>query len=235
MFKAKKSNTTTSSNMNKQDAMEAGIYPCRLVQLIDLGLQPQRAFQGQEKPPAHTIYTTYEFTDEFCVDKDGNEMEEKPRWLSEDFPFYSLDADLAKCTKRYKALDPKLVHDGDWEEVLGGAVNVTITAKEGKDGVTRNYIASTSAMRPRDAEKTEDLKNPARIFSLEDPDMEVYNALPKWLQEKIASNLEFHGSKLEELLSGNAPAPKKEPKIKPKAAPTENNPKEADFDEDLPW
>lgn len=63
-----------------QEVLEPGVYPARLVQLIDLGVQPQRPFQGKDKPPAQEIMITYEFTDEFLKDEDGNEIEDKPRW-----------------------------------------------------------------------------------------------------------------------------------------------------------
>ena len=41
-----------NKNFVAQANIEAGVYPARLVQIIDLGLQPQKAYQGKEKAPA---------------------------------------------------------------------------------------------------------------------------------------------------------------------------------------
>lgn len=194
---------------NKQDPIEAGNYPARLVQVIDLGLQPQRPFKGEEKPPAHCIYTTYELLDEFMKDEDGNDDESKPRWQSEEFPLYNIGADLAKSTKRYKALDADLECEGDWGKLLGMPVTVTVTAVEGKGnhlGKTFNNIGGTAPMRPKDAAKAEELKNPPKMFDLDQPDLEIFNSLPEWLREKIKGNLEFKGSKLDVLLGGSPAA-----------------------------
>ncbi|MGJ8839468.1 phage replication initiation protein, NGO0469 family, partial [Salmonella enterica subsp. enterica serovar Kentucky] len=190
-------------------------YPCRIVQVIDLGLQPQRAWEGQEKPPAQSLMVTYEFTDEFMKDDEGNDILDKPRWLSEEFPLRSLDSDLAKSTKRYKALDPNEDHDGDWSALVGMPCMVTVVNTEGKGknaGRTFNNIGGVSAMRSRDAERTAELVNPPKILDLDEPDMEIFNSLPEWLQDKIKANLEFKGSALDKALSGDTPAPKEEPK-----------------------
>src|SRR5574341_1285327 len=83
----------------KTPPLDPGVYPTRLVQLIDLGLQPQRPYQGKEKPPAHEIMMTYEFVDEFLKDENDEDIEDKPRWYSETLPLYSLEADKAKSTQ----------------------------------------------------------------------------------------------------------------------------------------
>ena len=83
-------------NFVPQANIEPGTYPGRLVQVIDFGLQPQRPFKGQDKPPAYELGTTYELVDEFMKDENGEDIEDKPRWVSESFPFHSLAADKAK-------------------------------------------------------------------------------------------------------------------------------------------
>jgi len=206
---ARKIKNTGSAKGPKQEAMEAGTYSCRVVQMVDQGLQAQRPYKGEEKPPAYSMSLTYEFVDEFCKDKDGNDDETKPRWLSEEMPLYSLDADLAKSTKRYKAIDPQEVHDGDFSMLAGMGCMVTITCKPNKDGENRNYISSVSAMRAKDLAKIPELVNDAKVFLLDEPDLEVLGSFPDWLQEKIKTNLEFSGSVLEKVLAGGA-APKAE-------------------------
>jgi hypothetical protein len=207
----------------QQEALEAGTYPCRVVEVIDLGVQPQRAFEGQPKPPVQHVRLTYEFTDEFCLDKDGNEQADKPRWLSEDIPFHPLSSDLAKSTKRYKAIDPKDNFDGDFTQLVGCPCNVTITATNGKgknaDNVYNN-IAAVNAMRKRDADKCAELVNEPKVFLMEDPDKAVWAKLPKWLQEKIQAAIDYPDSALAKALGGSeGKAPDK--KAKP------------DYDEDI--
>ena len=203
-----------NKNRVEQPELEPGVYPARVVQILDLGLQPQRSYRGQAKPPAYMVSITYELVDVFMVDEDGNEIEDKPRWVSEEFPIYSLEADMAKSTKRYYALDPEEVHEGDFSKLLDTPCNVTIVINRKGDKVYTN-VANISAMRPRDAAKCPELQNEARFFDLDDPDMEVFKALPKWIQEKISSNLEFKGSTLEKLLEGAEDSSEDKPKPKP--------------------
>lgn len=205
----------------KRPELEAGTYPGRLVQVIDLGLQPQRPHQGQPKPPKHQIMTTYELSDEFMLNEDGEPDEERPLWVREDLPMYPLTSDLAKSTKRYEALDPDHYYEGDWSELLGQAVNITIVINKKGDKVYQN-IVSTAPMRAKDKARIPELKNEPKVFALSDPDMDVFRSLPEWLQDKIKSNLEFAGSPLEKLLRGGGEKEEEqedEPKQKPKKAP----------------
>ena len=195
------------------EPLEAGTYPGRLVQVIDLGLQPQQ-YLGEDKAPAYSIFTTYELVDEFLKDKDGNDIEDKPRGVSENFALHNIKSEKATSTKRYNALDPNNIYTGDWVGVLGAPVMVTLVQNPGKGkntGKIYNKIVSTSAMRAKDAAKVAPLVNPTKVFDLDAPDVEVFNALPDWLKERITSNLEFKGSKLEKLLGGAAPSTSEPP------------------------
>lgn len=200
----------------QQAPMDEGTYPARVVQVIDLGVQEQRAFKGVAKPPAQTIYQTYEFLDEFCKDEDGEDQEDKPRWLSEQFPLYSLEADLAKSTKRYYALDPEENFGGDFTLLVSSPCMVTIHQYEDKKGEVKNGISSVAAMRPKEAAKAPELVNPPKVFVIDNPDLEIFKSLPDWLQDKIKGGLEFEGSALDEALKGPVkPAAKPEAKPKP--------------------
>ena len=214
-----------AGNRVEQAPIPAGVYPARLVQLIDLGLQAQRAFQGKEKPPVQEIMLTYELVDTFLLDAEGNEQEDKPRWVSETLPLYGLFADKAKSTQRYKTFDPAEEFGGDFTQVIGQPVNVTIVQNVVGDKTYTN-VANIGAMRPKDAEKCPALKNPTKVFDVDNPDMEVFAALPQWIQDKIKSNLNFAGSVLEGKVGKGAPAPKKaeQPKKAEEAPAGNNNP-----------
>jgi hypothetical protein len=226
------------SKFKPQEAIEAGTYPARVAQILDLGMQPQMPWQGQEKPPAHEIMITYELTDEFMIDEEGNEMEDKPRWISETMPLRHIDSDLAKSTKRYKALDPKMEHGGDFSQLLGEACNVLVTTYVSKkDGIERNKVQDVTAMRSRDSAKTEELKNEPKLFSLDEPDLTIFQSLPEWLQGKIKENLEYNGSALQELLEGDKPKGKGNPQAEeegPVEEPTEGS-DDTDEEEERPW
>lgn len=187
----------------KKELLDAGVYPGRLVGVIDLGMQEQREFKGEPKPPQYELMLTYEFADEFMKDEEGNDLPDKPRWLSETMPFFNLGAERAKSTLRYHALDPTEQHGGAWAELLGTACNITIIINAGRGknvGKTYENIAGISTMRPKDIESLPDLVNPSRVFDLGDPDLEVFASLPEWIRDKIKSNLEFKGSLLSGLL-----------------------------------
>ena len=159
---AKNKEYTNNSNKIEQPVLDAGAYPGRVVQVIDLGVQPQRPYKGEDKPPAQEIMVTYELADEFIVDEEGNPVEDKPRWLSENFPLHNLQSDLAKSTKRYYAVDPDGVYDGDWTKLVGQPVMINITkdAGSGKNaGKVFNNVASTSSMRKKEADKLPALQN----------------------------------------------------------------------------
>lgn len=186
----------------QQNVIEVGTVPARLVRVIDLGMQNRDAYEGQEKPPAHMVDFTYELLDVFMVDKDGNEDENKPRWISESFPIHHPSADLAKSTKRAKALDPNNDFGYDLTRMVGAPCMITIGHKQSK-GKTYANIIGVSPMRAKDAEKAPGLKNDPVVFTLDEPDMEVFNKFPDWLKEKIQNNLEFNGSKLWAMLNGH--------------------------------
>lgn len=222
----------------EQPILEADVYESYLVQLIDLGLQPQREFQGKAKPPAQEIMLTYELADAFMVDKDGEEDEDKPRWLSEVLPFYGLFADKAKSTQRYHAFDPDEDWEGDFSQAVGKPCYVTVVNNK-KGDKTYTNVANVAAMSEKKAAKMNPIKNPTKVFDLDEPDLEVFNGLPKWIQEKIQGNLNYKGSKLEALLEKGdkkeeAPKDKKAGAKQPKPK-DQDPPFDADDNNDNPY
>lgn len=212
MLNAKKIQGNGGSERVQQDNLAAGNYPARIVQIIDYGVQPQRAYAGKDKPPVQEIGVTYELLDEFMKDEEGNDVTDKPRWISENFPLHSLKAEMAKSTKRYMALDPKEEFEGNWPDLIGMPCMVTVVNNPGKDGKVYDNVGNVSAMRPRDAANAPELVNDPKVFDLDNPDMEVFGKFPQWIQDKIKGNLGFKASALEKALGGAV-------EEKPKAAP----------------
>lgn len=197
-------------NRVPQPALEPDVYPGRVVQVLDLGVQPQKPYQGQDKPPCHEIMLTYELAEEFMKDENGDDLEDKPRWISETLPFYGLQADKAKSTKRYAAFDPNGDFDGDFAKCVGVPVNITIVNNVVGDKTYEN-VGNVAAMSAKKAEKVAELVNKPKVFDLDNPDLDTFNAMPEWLREKIKSNLNYNGSALQTLLGKGAakPAPAK--------------------------
>lgn len=195
---AKNKEYTGNSDRVEQEALEPGSYPARLVQVIDLGVQEQSPFKGEPKPPAQELMITYELSDEFIKDEDGNDVEDKPRWLSERFTLHNLESDLAKSTKRYYAIDPNCDHDGDWSKLVGEPVMITIVANPGKgknSGKVFNNVTSTSVMRAKEAAKLPDLQNEGKVFDQSDLDTApILLTLANYVQDIVKKGLEWEGS-----------------------------------------
>lgn len=225
MLNAKKV-PSSGQKFDRPDPLEPGTYPSRLVQVVNLGLQAQPPYKGEEKPPVMALHLTYELLDEFMLDEDGEEIKEKPRWLSETMPFHSLDSDLAKSTKRYFALDPEQELEGDWGKLIAKPCMVNITQSKPKDDVVYNNISGVSAMREKEAAKAPELVNPPKVFDFYEPDLEIFLSFPTYLQDKMKEGLDFEGSVLEKLLEAHSegseeedePTPKKKSKVSQKEA-----------------
>lgn len=200
----------------EQEPLEIGAVEGRVVGICDLGIQKRRPFKGQEKPPVHTIRITYEICDEFMLDEEGNELEDKPRWLSEEMPFNNLEVDLAKSTKRYRAIDPDDESEGDFPSLVGKPCMVVVGQYQNKEGRTLNDVTNVTSITKKKAAKLPKLVNEAQVFLLDDPDIDIFNKYPEWLQDKIKSNLEYEGSPLQALLEGDEDKPKEKAKTKPK-------------------
>ena len=221
----------STSKFKAPPALDSGSYPARLVQILLMGVQKNRPYKGEEKAPSLLIRLTYELLDEFMENEDGTPNPEKPRWVSESLPFFSLKADLAKSTKRYYALDADSQHDGDWAQLLSSPCMVTLVQTESK-GKIYNNVAAVSAMRPKEATKAPPLVNEGQIFDFYSPDMGVFSSLPDWLQEEAKGAVDFEGSPLEALLAGSGTQTKEKTKapVKPLVEPVKTGADEGDGD-----
>lgn len=220
-------NSVPSTGGGKRTTLDAGTYPARIVAVIDMGLQTQRAYQGEAKPPARELTLTYELLDEFMKDEDGQDLVDKPRWISETFPFHNLVADRARSTIRYKSLDPAVKHEGNFAALVGMPCNVTIVINPGKNknaGKIFENVGGVSPMRPKDAEKAAQLVNSIVVFDLDAPTMDTWKDVPKWLQDKIKGNLEFEGSALQKLIGSDPTPPKEKTEANKEPAETDDQP-----------
>lgn len=196
-------------NNKVEQTVLSGSHGARVVQIIDLGIQDGGSYQGTAKPPVHKIQLTYELSHEFMKDEEGVEQTDQPRWINEDFAFHSLEVDLAKSTKRYKVLDPESTFGGDFTLLGGTPCTLAIITNAGKgkhQGKTFSNIANVTGPMNVPGYVQPELVHEVRVFTLDEPDMEVFGALPEWIQDKIKGNFEFKGSKLDVALNGGSGA-----------------------------
>lgn len=198
-----------SGGGSKYPVLLAATYPAKLVWVIDLGVHVE--YYGKDAKDARDqLQLVWEMSDEFMKDEDGKEDEEKPRWQYQDFPLFDLVAEKANSTKTYLALDPidndtgRTEFEGDFEAVLGVGANITLSKTPDKKDPNKfwNNVTSVTPMRAKDQRKLPGLVNEPKVFTMDDPDKGVFLSLPDKMQEKIKSSLNFGGSKLDKLLSG---------------------------------
>lgn len=199
---------TKRSGGVEQEVLPVGSYPCRVAQVIELGVQFKERYNKAEgrytvdetKAPTTQVMVTYEFTTEFVKDADGNDDESKPRWYSEQLYLYPLDVDMAKSTKRYNNIDPSHKKGGDWSQLVGAPCSVLIQhSPTGKARVGQ-------VMPPQKGSTVAKLKNDPKVFTLDNASEEnltIFESLPQWVKDKITSSLEFSKTPFGKLYGGS--------------------------------
>jgi hypothetical protein len=181
--------------------LDAGSYPARLVQIVDLGMQPGSSMYPE---PKLKMEMRFELLDEFMEDKEGKELENKPRWFSYELT-YNADGYMGDRSNIYKVFDALNGFEKHPKDLLGTPCNVAIAVGLKKDGKTKkNKITGVSAMREKDAVKAPELQNPTLYFSLMEPDMDAWAKLSskgQWSQQnKIKTSLEIRLTPLAKLI-----------------------------------
>lgn len=192
-----------------QPILDAGPYPARIVGMVIWGMQNQPPFQGNPKPDRTEMYLVTEMSDEFMLDEDGNEVEDKPLWKSTSFPLYPMSTENAKCVKWYKALDPSNQFDGDWSEIfnLGNPINIILDKKDGHGkhaGKVFNNIIGLASMPAKRQKVVNPLIGEKFIFDFYEPDKETWDKLPDWIKTKCKEATDFKGSPLDIMLGGES-------------------------------
>lgn len=158
---------------------------CNMV--VDCGLQ--EGFSGK---PQHKIYLRWEVPDErVTYEKDGKQVE-GPCSIG---GLYTLSlsekANLRKVLENWrgKPFTPQELQGFDITTVLGKCCQIMVTHSEdgkyanvtGVMGISKDQRARAQGAKP---------ENTPFAYSLDDHNQGVFNALPKWLQEKIENRLE---------------------------------------------
>jgi len=159
-----------------------GSYPARIVQVLDLGKQ-EDDYKGKVTV-RDKIWITFELpTETITIDN-----EEKPRWISKDFTkSFGEKALLTKVLNA--AFDTSEVPEIEsFKEFLGREMLIEIgSTSTGKD----KWIG---AMKLPKGMSVAPLANNTVYFDMDNPDADVLNSLPDFLQEKITSSESYDGT-----------------------------------------
>lgn len=193
-------------------ALDAGPRPAYVVTMATVGVQQQRPYKGKEKDPAEDIILAFEIageTVEYTFHNDGEEQTETlPRIVSNDYRFFG--GETSGLTKVRKAIDPsgeKTEEGKRIDKLLGEFCQVTLNKVESKnDGHFRNYIQGVSG--PPNLPGGTPWTPPERqqdlvLFVFDEPDWESFLKLPRWIQQKCKSALNYEGSPLHKLVEVN--------------------------------
>lgn len=181
---------------------------CNMV--VDCGLQ--EGFSGK---PQHKIYLRWEVPDErVTYEKDGHQTEGPCSIGSLYTLSLSEKANLRKVLENWrgKAFTPQELQGFDITTVLGKCCQIMVTHSE--DGKYANVTGVMGISKDqRERSKNARAENVPLAYSLEEHDAKVFQALPNWLKEKIENRLEDPT----------------EP------GPSTGQPKEDEFDDDIPF
>lgn len=178
-MKARKS----QSNVSQPDV---GTHMARLVGITDMGHQPGFEWNGKEVKSAYKLRLTYELPNSLM--EDG-----RPHWVHEEVT--NSDNEKSTLYGRVRAMG------GDINE-LSSLLNkpCMVTLVEGKNGYVKidgqGGVGGVPAGIP-----VPELANDTFLFDLENPDMDLWEGFPEFIQERIQKNLEYEGSQLEARLN----------------------------------
>ena len=171
---------------------QAGTHVGRLLSITDLGHQPGFVYDGKKIESAWKLEFTYELVNHFM--EDG-----RPFVISEDLT--NKDWEDAKSGRastlvmRAKSLLNERYREGVEEitTLLTQPCMITVTHNEKGYAKIRGQAAVGSV--PFGME-TKELRNPAVTFQMDNPDMDLWSAMPEFKQNKIMAALNFNETEL---------------------------------------
>lgn len=202
-----------------EDGSQLGI----LVQVIDLGVQPAREFRDpktgvvDKKRPQRTARLTFELPNDMIETDDGM----KPKVIGIDMNLSSNDK--SRCFNWYRVFDTAMRDNGDWFAQLGKGILLTIVHEKAKEGSSYEgwTFAKIGGITPLMKGMTvPESVNPLVQYSPSTHDQDVFNALPRFIQDKI--NNRIGGEKF--------PQPEREQRQESTQQPQQRKPVNADQD-----
>jgi hypothetical protein len=163
--------------------VEDGTYPARIVQLVMLGEQLQTDWKTGEALTTKNgdldyrpeIWVTFEFPTERVKYEDDEGVEvDRPRWTSIRYTFSF--GEKANFKKLINAVAPNAEV---LDDLIGAAGIVTVGSTSG------GKAKITGVTSPMKGMTIPELENEPIVYDLDEPDEEVFDSLPDFLQENI--------------------------------------------------
>jgi hypothetical protein len=177
---------SSGGNYPERKPLEAGAYAAVCDMVVDLGVQPS---PGGQFAPKRTLMLRFQIPSERVeITKDG-ETKSLPAVISRTLGL-SLNekATLRQLLQswRGRAFTPEELKKFDLVNVLGkpAFINVTHSVKGDK-----TYANLTSIMPLPKGMPAPTLEGEALTYSIDDPDPAMFDKLPNWVQEKIATRI----------------------------------------------
>jgi hypothetical protein len=224
------------STGTKYEPIEAGTYPARVYQLIDLGTQVS-TFEGEEKS-ARKVMIGFEICDPDMRREDGEPYLVKKRFTGSLHPKAALRKFLAAM--RGRDFTAEELTGFELVNILKAPCLLNLTNDTKGD---RTYTNISSVVKLPKGYACEDLSQDAVSFDLDKPDWSVFATFHSKLQDVIMAAPEFPRDKMPGKVVMSAPAPAPAPAAKPAAKARKEAPQVVDVsnfeaesdDSDIPF
>ncbi len=179
--------TIAPKQSSNYEQIKAGTHIGRLYQILHLGTQDVE-WQGEIKQQ-YKIRLSFEFPTQTKVFKEGEPA--KPMVLSQEYTLSMGEkANLRKIVEGMigTSLQEKEAESFDIESLLGQACLVSVKHKESKGKMYAN-IATTAPLMEGQVAPAQ--VNESKVFGFLNWNQEVFDKLPKFIQEKIQASPEY--------------------------------------------
>jgi len=166
-----------------------GVWVARCFRMIDLGTQTSKGmFAGQA---AHKIHVEWEV---FCDETVKIEGKEMPLTISKEYTASMNEkANLRKDLQawRGKAFADEEASQFDVSKLVGAYCMLNVIHKESGNGKTYANITGITPLPAALKNQKPDAAHKNQIFDINNPDMDLFESFPEWLQNKIREAPEF--------------------------------------------
>lgn len=174
-----------------------GVWVARCFRMVDMGTQVSTGqYAGKASRKIHVEWEVFGDNegDPLTVEINGKTM---PLTISKNYTASMNEkATLRKELQawRGKAFTDEEAAQFDVSKLVGAYCMLNITHSESGNGKVYANIAGISPLPGALKNQKPAAVHKDQIFSLDQPDMSVYESLPKWLQDKVAESPEYHQS-----------------------------------------
>jgi hypothetical protein len=172
-----------------------GTYTARCYQMIDLGTQRTSGQFGEKLQ--HKIRISWEIFGEddegkaLTVDVQGKQM---PMTVDREFTLSMHENSTLRAflgTWRGKAFTDDEAFTFDVSRLVGAYAMVSVAHSESKNGKTYANVTAAAKLPKALSDAKPAGVHQEIVFNLDDPDLQVFENLPQWIQDKIQQSPEW--------------------------------------------